>query len=274
MTRISRSTPSPSTHGRPGKLDVRREAWPGRGRPRMSPAGGPGAQAAARGGSATGWTRCWTPCGPPIPTSTSTSSGPAPRPASGSTAYGRVELDAPLHPGRKSASGLELVPVWQDPLVVAVPAGGPVAGWTRWRARRSQDLPVADRVAPAERTPRRCGDDGMHGGLVRADPLTHPCHGDPGHLGRQICTGAGWTVVYAAHARTLDREKVVIRALAPPGLEMTTYPCRAGGAVVAGARRASPSLRHRRAHRSPLVIAAAARAALFARHGDLTLGGA
>ncbi len=38
-----------------------------------------------------------------------------------------------------------------------------------------------------------------------------------------IGAGAGWTVVYAAHARTLDREKVVIRALAPPGLEMTTY---------------------------------------------------
>ena len=131
------------------------------------------------------------------------------------------QLDAAFVRGERSASGLELVPVWQDPLVLAVPAGSPAAGLDKIEladlralplriVSRRLNAPLVDLVMTA------CSDAGF-------EPILGPPSTEIQDTLAAIGAGAGWTVVYAAQARTLHREKVAFRALAPTGLEMTTY---------------------------------------------------
>jgi len=61
------------------------------------------------------------------------------------------ELDAAFVQILETAAGLELVPVWQDPLVVALPERHPLSDLDPLRLEQLGELPL--RLAPAENNP-------------------------------------------------------------------------------------------------------------------------
>ncbi len=61
------------------------------------------------------------------------------------------ELDAAFIRGRAAAPGVELLPLWQDPLTVAVPATHPLAAWPVIRLPQLSEIPL--RLAPREDNP-------------------------------------------------------------------------------------------------------------------------
>ena len=125
---------------------------------------------------------------------------------------------------RGSGSGdrtLRTVPVWQDPLMVALPARHPLA--------------AAEAVAPAELaglalalTSRRNHPalvDLVVGACAAAgfDPLPGPSDGTLQDTLAAIGSGRPlWTVVYASHARQLRGGRVAFRPFAVEGMELTT----------------------------------------------------
>ncbi|MFC4120252.1 LysR family transcriptional regulator [Nonomuraea zeae] len=73
------------------------------------------------------------------------------KPAERLAAVRSGELDAALVRLVEAAPGLELFPAWTDPLVVALPAGHPLAAQPQVRLEQLGDLPV--RLAPRENNP-------------------------------------------------------------------------------------------------------------------------
>jgi DNA-binding transcriptional LysR family regulator len=125
------------------------------------------------------------------------------------------QLDAAFVRGVTSAPGIELVEVWNDPLVAVLPAGHPLAATDRVPISELARLPlrlVSRRINPtlvdlvlrhcveAGRQPRRIEhDDGPFDTLLAAVGSGTP----------------SWTVVYASHARMIRSPHVVFRTTDP-----------------------------------------------------------
>lgn len=138
------------------------------------------------------------------------------------------QLDASFVRGVTSAAGLEIVPVWQDQLVVALPldhpggrgstvALGELAALPLRIVSRRENAPLVDLVMSA------CAEAGV-------EPILGPRSTQLQDTLATIGSGAAWTVLYAAHARNLRSERVAFLPVAGPGLEMTTALAVAKGA--------------------------------------------
>ena len=139
------------------------------------------------------------------------------------------DLDAAFvrgEPDGAGRDGLRFVPLWQDPLVAALPARHPVAA-------SPGTVALADLAGlPLVLTERRA-----HHALF--DLVVSACH-DAGFAPvpgprtgslddtlaaiRAACPGeALWTVVYASHARRLNTPEVRFLPFRNPGMELTAY---------------------------------------------------
>lgn len=132
------------------------------------------------------------------------------------------ELDATLVRGEQRDAGLELLAVWHDPLVVALPARHDLAVRSRIELAALADLPL--RLANRQRNPplydlvldccRRAGFSPTLGPEFTTDQDTLAAIG----------FGApSWTVYYAAQAGQIAPPGVVFRPLAAPAPAMPTY---------------------------------------------------
>ncbi|MGW0480998.1 LysR family transcriptional regulator [Nonomuraea sp. NPDC003214] len=143
------------------------------------------------------------------------------------------ELDAALVRALGDAPGLELLPIWTDPLYVALPAGHRRAGAAELRLEDLADLPL--RLAPREDNPP------FHDLVTDAcrEAGVAPPPGPPFTTFQETLAGIGagspsWTVFY--EVSTLPEiPRVVIRPLA--GLTLTTSLAVAPGP-------AAPAVRH------------------------------
>lgn len=133
------------------------------------------------------------------------------------------ELDAAFVRVVESAPGLELVPVWRDPLVVALPEHHPLAASDAVRLDQLGDLPV--RLAPARNNPP------FHAMITKAlrDAGVEPPAGPPfttlqDTLG-EIGTGApSWTVFYHREQLPVVRRVAVRRLTGPTVLTSVAAP--------------------------------------------------
>jgi DNA-binding transcriptional LysR family regulator len=131
------------------------------------------------------------------------------------------QLDAAFVRGIDSAARLEIVPVWQDPLLVALPASHLLAGAGRIAladlaalplriVSRSLNQPLVDLVMTA------CAEAGF-------EPVLGPRLENLQNTLAEIGTGSpSWTVLYAAQADAMRSTRVAFRPLAEPGLTMPT----------------------------------------------------
>ncbi|WP_282793303.1 LysR family transcriptional regulator [Streptomyces sp. CC224B] len=129
------------------------------------------------------------------------------------------ELDAALVRAAPRAPGLELLPVWRDPLYVALPAGHRLAGAPSLRLGDLADLPL--RLAPRGDNPPF--HDLVIGALRAAG--AEPPYGPPFTTLQETLAGIGagppsWTVFYEV-AGVPSFPRVAVRPLAAPAL--TTY---------------------------------------------------
>ncbi len=148
-------------------------------------------------------------------------------------------LDAAFVRGPFEHPGLRRIPVWDDPLLVAISARHPLAA--------APELALAD-LAPY---PLRITERRLNPPLV--DLVVGACHDAgfepvPGPVSAalpdtlaMIGSDSSWTVAYAAHARQLRSTRVVFSSLAAPGLSLET-------ALVVRATQAPPAL--------PILLAA------------------
>ncbi|MGW7636572.1 LysR family transcriptional regulator [Streptomyces decoyicus] len=132
------------------------------------------------------------------------------------------DLDAALLRGERTDPDLEFLPLWQDALVAALPAGHELAARETVELARLADLPL--RLAPRPRNPalhdlvmRSCRAAGYAPVLGPEftndqDTLAAIGHGKP-----------SWTVFYTPHADQLPVPGVVFRPLSGPALVMRTY---------------------------------------------------
>ncbi|MFI6148744.1 LysR family transcriptional regulator [Streptomyces sp. NPDC051109] len=129
-------------------------------------------------------------------------------------------LDAAFVRSLEPAPGVRILPLWEDPLVAALPAAHPLA--------RETELAVADlaglRLCITARRNNPALVDLVVGACHSAgfEPLPGPVSGS---LQDTLATiGAGsvpmWTVVYAAHARVLLSPRVAFRPFRSPGLAL------------------------------------------------------
>lgn len=132
------------------------------------------------------------------------------------------ELDATLLRGERSVPGLELLPLWEDALMVALPARHDLAVRGTIAMADLADLPL--RLSGRERNPalydlvlRSCEEAGftpVHGPefTTAQDTLASVGYGKP-----------SWTVFYAPHADQLPVPGVVFRPLRDPAPAMRAF---------------------------------------------------
>ncbi|MCX5386413.1 LysR family transcriptional regulator [Streptomyces sp. NBC_00083] len=129
-------------------------------------------------------------------------------------------LDAAFVRAPEPVPGLRAVPLWQDPLVVALPAAHPLA--------RHEEIALSELAAlPLCITERRSNPalvDLVVGACHAAgfEPVPGPVGGSLQNTLAAIGTGSLWTVVYAAHARALHTPRVAFRPVRAPGLSLST----------------------------------------------------
>lgn len=140
------------------------------------------------------------------------------------------QLDAAFVRGVDEVAGLELIPVWEDALLVAMPAtiapAGPVALGKlkelplRITARRNNP-PLVDLVLSA------CATEGF-------EPVLGPTSSSLQDTHAAIGAGTpGWTVIYESHAHLLREGRVVYRH-PQPRLALTTSLVLPAGARIGG----------------------------------------
>ncbi|MEX2980641.1 LysR substrate-binding domain-containing protein [Streptomyces sp. C36] len=132
------------------------------------------------------------------------------------------ELTATLLRGEREDTGLELLPLWQDPLMVALPARHDLAARDGIDMADLAGLPL--RLTPRPRNPalfdlvtRSCRAAGFEPVLgpeftTVQDTLATIAYGKP-----------SWTVFYAPHADQLPVPGVAFRPLRNPAPAMRTY---------------------------------------------------
>jgi DNA-binding transcriptional LysR family regulator len=132
------------------------------------------------------------------------------------------ELDAAFVRGVGQSPGLDLIPVWRDELVAALPASHPLAAHERVDLADLAAMPL--RIAPRHANPH----------LV--DLITSACRaaGFEPVMGPAFTTdqdtlaaiGSGkptWTVFYSSKAAILPTARTVFRPFAPPAPALQTY---------------------------------------------------
>ncbi|MEV5967847.1 LysR family transcriptional regulator [Kribbella sp. NPDC051952] len=140
------------------------------------------------------------------------------------------QLDAAFARGTDEAAGLEFIPVWNDAVLIALPASVAPAG----------DIPLKDlREMPLRITPRRnnpplvdlvmsaCAAEGFEPVLGPQSNTLQDTH---------AAIGAGtpsWTVIYESHAQLLREGRVVFRR-PRPRLALTTSLVVPAGTTVTG----------------------------------------
>jgi DNA-binding transcriptional LysR family regulator len=130
-------------------------------------------------------------------------------------------LDAAFVRGDHRAAGLRVIPVWQDPLVAALPSAHPLATGADVALRDLAELPL--RLTERRTNPplvdlvvNACHDAGF-------EPLPGPPAASLTDLVAAIGAGAPtWTVVYAAQAAQLRTRRVAFVPFRAPGLSITT----------------------------------------------------
>lgn len=124
------------------------------------------------------------------------------------------QLDAAFVRGAASAPGVELIEVWQDRLLVALPAAHELAGSNVVELPALAELPlriVSRRLNPplVDLVLDACAAAGFTPILgARPDSLENT-------LAAMAAGPASWTVLYEAHARTLRLPQVVFRPTGP-----------------------------------------------------------
>jgi DNA-binding transcriptional LysR family regulator len=128
-------------------------------------------------------------------------------------AFVRGVLEAP--------EGVRQVPVWQDELVVALPAGHPAARADTVELSALADLPLCltgrrNNPPLVDLVERACADAGF-------TPVPGPAHSSLQDTLAALAAGAhGWTVVYAAAARQLRTGRIAFRPVGAAGLSLPT----------------------------------------------------
>ena len=130
------------------------------------------------------------------------------------------QLDAAFVRGVDSARGVELIDMWQDTLLVVLPASSPLAHLDVVPMKALAELPL--RIVERRTNPplvdlvlRACADAGFTPVLT-----DHPHHLE--HTLARIAAGPPtWTVIYEPHARLMREGSVVFRPTDPP-LSITT----------------------------------------------------
>src|SRR4051812_37208183 len=131
------------------------------------------------------------------------------------------QLDAAFVRGQYAVEGVELIEVWQDRLLVALPAHHPLARKPEVPIGELARLPlrsVARRTNPAliDLVLGACGDAGHAPQLVEHD-------GPVETLLAAVAAGApSWTVLYETHAQMLNPARVAFVETSP-ALMLTTY---------------------------------------------------
>jgi DNA-binding transcriptional LysR family regulator len=130
------------------------------------------------------------------------------------------ELDAAFVRAVTAAPGIELLPTWQDPLTIALPATHPLAAQPAIQLAQLSAIPL--RLAPRQHNPpfydlilAACADAGF-------EPLPGPPFTTPQDTLAEI--GAGpptWTVLYTAAADLMPVRRVAFRPVA----ELTAQTC-------------------------------------------------
>jgi DNA-binding transcriptional LysR family regulator len=123
------------------------------------------------------------------------------------------ELDAAFVRAVTAAPGVELLPMWQDPLTVALPAAHPLAAQPTILLRQLAGIPL--RLAPRHDNPPfhdlivgACSDAGF-------EPLLGPPFNTLQDTLAEIGTGPPtWTVLYTAAADLIPVRRVAFRPLA------------------------------------------------------------
>ncbi|MDT0451935.1 LysR family transcriptional regulator [Streptomyces hesseae] len=127
-------------------------------------------------------------------------------------------LDAAFVRGAEEHPGVRLIPVWQDQLVVALPARHPLAA--------APDVDLADLAALPLRLTDRRNNPPLVDLVVSAcqDAGFTPVPGPAGSLQDTLAAiGAAtplWTVIYASHARQLRTGRVVFLPVRGRGLSL------------------------------------------------------
>jgi DNA-binding transcriptional LysR family regulator len=123
------------------------------------------------------------------------------------------ELDAAFVRAVTTAPGVELLPVWPDPLTVALPADHPLAARPAVQLRQLSPIPLR-LAARADNPPfhdlilSACADAGFQ-------PLPGPPFTTPQDALAEIGTGPPtWTVLYTAAAELIPAHRVAFRPLA------------------------------------------------------------
>jgi DNA-binding transcriptional LysR family regulator len=131
-------------------------------------------------------------------------------------------LDLAFTHDTEDRSDVEAVPVWRDPLMVALPAGHPLADKKELALTDLADLPLRIVQRPKNPSLRNlvlgaCRDAGFEPRLTRTA-------GNLEHNLAEIGTGApSWTVIYASHARRINTSTEAFRPLLANCLELPTY---------------------------------------------------
>lgn len=132
------------------------------------------------------------------------------------------ELDAAFVRGVGQSPGLDLIPVWRDELVAALPASHPLAARERLEIADLAAMPL--RIAPRHANPHlvdlitsACRDAGFepvmgHAFTTDQDTLAAIGSGKP-----------TWTVFYSSKAAILTTARIAFRPFAPPAPAMQTY---------------------------------------------------
>ncbi|MEW1691480.1 LysR substrate-binding domain-containing protein [Streptomyces sp. NPDC091265] len=132
------------------------------------------------------------------------------------------ELDAAFVRGVGRSPGLDLIPVWQDELVAALPASHPLAAHERLDLADLATLPL--RIAPREANPHLVD---LIAGACRSagfEPVMGPAFTTDQDTFAAIGSGKPtWTVVYSAKAAIMPTARTVFRPFAPPAPAMQTY---------------------------------------------------
>ncbi|MBV6696730.1 LysR family transcriptional regulator [Kitasatospora aureofaciens] len=143
------------------------------------------------------------------------------------------ELDAAFVRGVTRSPGLDLVPVWRERFVVALPAGHALAAHERVDLADLAGMPL--RIAPRETNPHlvdliadACRSAGF-------EPVLGPAFTtDQDTLAAIGAGGSHWTVFYAGQAEVLPATRTVFRPLADPAPTMPTFLAVREGATARG----------------------------------------
>lgn len=129
-------------------------------------------------------------------------------------------LDAAFVRGVEPVQGVRVLPLWPDPLVVALPATHPLAARTEIGVGDLAGLPLTlteRRANPAlvDLVVGACREAGF-------EPLPGPANSSLQDTLATIGTRPLWTVVYASHARVLRSPRVAFVPFRAPGLALST----------------------------------------------------